>query len=532
MAQNLIKLDYKQVAGVTFCAIKTAEVVRKLPASAYKKFSNDLDFVGMSARGIPLSRNKTNGPAQISGYPIKLAEPDNWVRLKHNLAVPINTSQPDIVAVLPTIWGSLHIYMNPANLYMRTEVHNEAILDKVYPNHDLILTELNAEVVNLHRKHADALMVIDQNFTRVALPKNVVLSKAEWLHIGRHIFIGASAATYAQTVSLGDSFNGYEFQGNTTQEITQKWGIIGEPAGKTPNGLVFPKFKVIDEVKAAQWRPVLRNFKNKDIKGYNEFGYSNWAIELESLLENRRLLEVANNFGISENGKRVSTTTPLKDDLLDAPLRMINLYDSERAVICPFEKVEKYLMPAVEAARRYQLPADTKRYTLYYHTDRKEKQSGRWLFRDFLAQQLERDFKGEVGKRNARKTELEEKYGTLPDRWGTYTDKQLEEHHQIKQLLAQGKIIGLQDSAFIPSTKRGDFLSWLRKEAVTAKIGKATYEDPIDNGQYVKNFDSMSEIALLPGFWEMVQDAFGEKAWLQKLILCDEVKAAALAASF
>lgn len=532
MAQNLIKLELKNVSGVTFCSVKTSEVVKKLPASAYKKYSNDLEFAGVSARGIPLSKAKTQGPANISGYPIRLVAPVDWVCVRHNVALPLNTNTPDIVAVLPTMWGSLQIYVNPTNIYHRTQAYNQAILDKEYPRHDLILTELNSEVINLHRKHQDSLLIIDQNFTRLALPHKSVLTKAEWLSIGRHIFTGAPSAEFEDTVTIGASFTGYEFSGNTVQDVTNKWGITGTPEGKTPNGLVFPRFKVTDATKASRWQHVLRYMEGKNIKAFQEFGCNNWAIEVKSLLANRRLLAVIDEVGINANGQRVSTKTPLKDDLLDAPLCIVDLHADERVVICPIDKVDEFLMSTKEASRRYQLPPNTIKYVLCYRVDRAVRQAGTWILKEFLDLQLDRNHKEEADQRNARKQSLEAKYGTLPILWRTFSDAQLADHFEIKSLVDKGTLVALHNSPFIPVTKRGDFLHWLKTETVVAKIGKSTYEDPINNEQFVRNFESMSELAVLPGFWEMVQKAFGEKDWLQKLFLCEEVRAAALASTF
>ena len=526
---NHVKTKITQVAGVHLFELKDSGSIDGLPAAKYVPFDENLEYAGLSHRGIMLSKPKSQGPASVDGYLIKKEPPKGWFELYSNdILYPINTQKPELLLTKAS-WGSFDIWMNPANLYQRTKYSEDAA--KEFKSYTLLDVKLTTAIIQLHARLQDTLFVIDSNCLKLAVPAKAVLNATDWLTLNRYVFTGASTATFKDTVEINDGF-GFVIPVRTVSEAESRFGIIGTPNGKENKGLVFREITIQDATKASAYKPVLQHLQGKTLQLDNATGYHEKTANLQDLLKTPEIL--SKRIVITENFTRVLIKEDLEQNTktLKAPvIAKTNCYETE-CIVCPESLVSEYLVATRSGARQMKIPSSAKRRFLFHTFKLDKKTGGTWLLKTEIEGSKPRDLKEEATERENRKLRLEQQYGELPDNWRELSDEDIQSYFSLKAQVTRGELVAIDKHPLVPENHGQDFENWLNEPAVIKQAGKCVFECPISKTTYIRNFTTFDEIAALPRFWEFVVEMFDENEWLQKMVGCKTVQALALSELF
>ncbi len=221
-------------------------------------------------------------------------------------------------------------------------------------------------------------------------------------------------------------------------------------------------------------------------------------------------------------------------DRLKCPLQFLSeTVHGKAQLLCPEHLVKNFLLPAVKAARNYQLNATLAKYRILtldaVTRDERLLQGYYYLVAD-LSALPRRDIRRERAERIARQKRLIELYGPdLPETYARFTDAELDVHFRMEDMRVRGEIIEAKDHPVLPEEDlfyRNSirFMAWI-KEAKP----EAVMRDPITGRYYLLSRLRIEDLASLPGFWEAAGSVLNESAWFRSLILCPQARAAALA---
>lgn len=182
--------------------------------------------------------------------------------------------------------------------------------------------------------------------------------------------------------------------------------------------------------------------------------------------------------------------------------------------------MDQFFVSARQASRTHKLEGAA-RYLIRNGDGATEE--GTWILKTEISKLKLRNRKEELKNRKARKTLLEATYGTLPENWHKLTDEQIGLYFSIQQRLERGEIIRCDKSRLFPQhwLHKGEMKSWLGKHG-------RLFTCPVSALDYMPNFTTVDEMAEIPGFWQTLENIFGESELLRAFMASQKVQALAI----
>ena len=532
--------DIKAIGPWFLLSPPTVQVATRLKPGRFERFDYHLDFAGLSAYGIALSVRRSGGPAKIGPYPVLPRVPKGYVPFDAPVisGLLLRTDEPRLA----------FINVSPQNrygsFYEALGVHRDDLADIVEiadtrnPKrlaNEVAIQELTPQIVNLLIQYPTQLkLVFFKEMLCVRIPDNLCLPKEDWRPFSRHVFTGRAAGCVHDTTRVVEAWGSdlIRLPGYTMPEIADRWGISARrPDGYNGQELLLREFRVDDAAKLARRYPQVRLLEGR-VLHVPENTYEFTEFPLQQAAKAGAIPPTGMVLVRSDLEQVLLAKNKVMIDRLKSPLQFRRETVFEVAgLLCPEHLVGNYLLPAAEAARNYQLNAKLTKYricTLDAVTREERFLRGNYYLLADLTALPRRDIRRERAERIARQKRLIDRYGPdLPETYEQFTDEELEAHFRMEDMRVRGEIIEAKDHPALPKVWYRNsirFMDWI-KEARP----EAVMRDPIAERNYVQASLRIEDMAGLPGFWEAVEATLDVSAWLRSLILCPQVRAAALA---
>ena len=524
-----ITFNITPVGSVFNFCIKKIDVPRNLPSDKYAKFSPHLEFAGFSKRHKALSlRPQSNNKAEpkvtahISGYPICTQQPgEDWVDIQRYFSgVLLKTDKPQIVLTLNEDFAEVMVWIEAKQLIDQYELWADR-----YVKESEIGNTVSVQIapgLSICQKYPQVRMLQEQQYLKLAIPKNVLLQADQWHTLGRYVFSGNNIASFAETTAISSNVNDNSlltFRGSTSDEVEKAFGIQGTPVIYSAGHLYYRIINITDPEKFGSAYPHIKGLGKMKVSIVNWF-QKTWrppyvTVLLEDLLKNTEYLQGCAGVVLASDHSEAEICIS-SIDKIKYPLRQ----PREENAVCPNDLIPQFFIPAKDACRKYKLDGIT-RYRIF----NPNLIDGNWVFIPDLENLSCRDLRLEHQNRQQRKQELEQRHGVLPEGWQKLTDAQISEYFNIQTLIKEGKLVLFQRGHnFMPSNwlHYNKFRNWLKEQG-------HIYICPITETDYVTRFESMNEVACVSGFWKLLEEILDEDNWLKALIASPTVQALAVA---
>jgi hypothetical protein len=509
---NSIKITSVQVSP-TLYLIKQESIdyANDLSADKYVAFDENLEFAGISKGGKMLSVPKSPMPASISGYAIKAGLDSQWNEISIGQNGILSTkAAPEIILTQLFKRHGLCAYIKKTDMPERYVV-------KEYNISQGDQTEIYAAIdlsIKYYDKYKEAGIIHTRQNTAVTFPKNMVLSFEEWQELGQHVYTGNKKCMISETVRIGKNAAIF-VQSETLSEAEEFYGITGTPICYENGRLGFREITVVDHDKACKIHPCLASIKKACLTICGDL-----RMDMKDLCNNPRLLAKLPSIGVYLTFSTVILSYSTFDSsLLDYPIHTQHGYRNKEAppILVNQNLIKKEFISAKEAARKYKLTANIASYTLKSNTNI----SGHWYYRKDLELLETINRKAENQATKERRIALMKKgNGTqLPDGWKNHTDKEIETYFHIQNGLRKDTIISIRDSKVIPQEwdHAELFCNWLLKHDLA-------WNCPFTDRSYIHQFKNITELAEVPGFWDVFAETYDDIGWLAKVICCKKVQ--------
>ena len=505
-----------QQEAINIC--KDLEIKKHIP------FDETKEFAGVSPRNKILSVPNSTGPANISGYPLKLHPPANWIPIDVSAGVLITTNKPDvIISFTRTEWKPVKAYVSPDVMHSQYKYIEQQIRFNAHDYKTLVFSSISfSDILYFINKYKDAQMVQDPYCLHLLVPYNIRFTPDEWQKLKQYAPSNTSCE-YKDTIINSKSSGLLWFTGNNDQEVANSAGIKGTSQYYFEGKLGYHKFEVIDPAKLKPIYPQLEGITDVTI---GVFQHNVLMVDLDSAKRNPRLLAKAMPATLTPtldaivigNLNKVSDIGPL----LDYPLKLTKLSSGLNQYIVTDAMVQEYFVPIRQASRNYDL---TKlRVCHLFINEFKETAlvAGNWVERCNLTDNIAIDKAGV----KSRKQQLEKKYNKLPAGWTKLSDEEIDTYFTYQQQLQTGQLVLAANASIMPRyyQHKEAFVAWL-------KLNGHLLVCPLTQEAYIDANITMDQLVTTPGFWTMLTMAFHEDTWLSQLLLSPSLQTLLLAES-
>ena len=517
------------VNGVYQIHVSGAEAVRDLSAADYDKFNPTMEFAGLSKRGIMLSKPKSTGPAEISGFPL-VQNPDETIWQTCEATGPlVSTNKPEIIVTVNEVaWGKPVALVKMSQLIPRYAIIEHYYNKEAYPDKDYVTTTEPSVALNFYTAHQAVKLLHDRNTFYIQFPSGYSFTKEEWLKVDRHIITGKPTATNEEVVPI-EGGAVFWFAGEQASVVCAKYGIKGKPACYNKGQLGFRVIEICDPSKAKSAYQALEKLTHINAGTYGSYGTK--SVYLEDVLQNPLLCK--SELSVSGDFSTVRVGVDMTCSKLTYPVRCYKGTDEEHEALVfgdgtgkDSDKAqafaEKFFVPVMDICRTHVLDEKTIRYNLRFA--HRAYLPGKWVLKSDAIKLSLRNNKEERTKRLSRVQALEAKYGPLPKGLSKHKDEDIDTYFAIQQGLSAGEYILAEESTMLPEHHYGQrqtAVEWLKKNGFVKTC-------PLTGQEYVKHFGSFDDLVAIPDFMDMVEEMFHQRVWLTKLLASSKAQALAV----